>query len=180
MTLVHFASILLWRIFVSAQILFQRWLAAQQASSQTLPLRFAVNFYELQIRRKFPWLPSIWKTLQTLFPSGIKIPTLTSLTAGPYKGAGPSGPDLPTFDASAEIDAIVNGGENGNGNASSPIESSRSKLEIALKKIPATSPGDLEARLADVKVSNRRTTLAPELISLERPRRRRQRKYWSR
>jgi hypothetical protein len=40
----------------------------------------------------------------------------------------------------------------GNGNDSSPIESSRSKLETALKKIPATSPNDLDARLADVKV----------------------------
>ena len=118
--------------------------------------------------------------MQALFPHGIKIPTLTSLTAGPYKGAGPSGSDLPTLDASAEIDAIINGGGNGNGNASPPIESSRSKLEIALKKIPATSPVDLEATLADVKVSKRRTTLTRGLISLERPRRRKQRKLWSR
>jgi hypothetical protein len=95
-------------------------------------------------------------TLNTLFPEGIKLPTLTSLTAGPYKGAGPTGPGLPTLD-NTEIDAIINGdggGVNGvgNGNDSSPIESSRSNLETALKKIPATSPIDLNARLADVKV----------------------------
>lgn len=99
-------------------------------------------------------------TLNALFPEGIRLPTLRSLTAGPYKGAGPTGPGLPTLDSTAELDAIINGdasGANGvgNGNDSSPIESSRSKLETALKKIPATSPNDLDARLADVKVRKR-------------------------
>jgi hypothetical protein len=47
--------------------------------------------------------------MATLFPQGIKIPTLTSLTAGPYKGEGPTGPGLPTLDNSALVDSIVNG-----------------------------------------------------------------------
>ncbi|KAI9439875.1 hypothetical protein H4582DRAFT_1555520 [Lactarius indigo] len=57
----------------------------------TLPLRLSINFYERQVRQRFPWLPSIWGTLFALFPGGIKFPTFTSLTAGPYKGAGPIG-----------------------------------------------------------------------------------------
>jgi len=50
------------------------------------------------------------------------------------------------------LDAIINGGASGNGNAPSSIESSRSKLETALKKIPATSPSNLDAILENVKV----------------------------
>lgn len=74
----------------------------------TLPLRLFINFYERRVREKFPWLPSIWGTLFYLFPGGIKFPTFTSLTAGPFKGAGPIGtnPTLPV-----DIDAIISGSQ---------------------------------------------------------------------
>jgi hypothetical protein len=58
--------------------------------------------------------------MAALFPQGIKIPTLTSMTAGPYKGEGPTGPDLPALDNSELLDSIMNGddsGANGVGNA---------------------------------------------------------------
>lgn len=103
-------------------------------------------------------MPSIWGTLALLFPQGIKLPTLTSLTAGPYKGAGPSGPDQPTLDTTADLDSILNGDEGGNdpnGDAPTEVESSRSKLASALKNIPASSSNDFNARLENVKVRGR-------------------------
>lgn len=91
--------------------------------------------------------------MAALFPQGIKIPTLTSLTAGPYKGEGPNGPDLPALDNSALFDSIINGdhGANGDGNADGSAQD-KSKLESALWKIPNSSPDDLDEVLADVKV----------------------------
>jgi hypothetical protein len=98
-------------------------------------------------------LPSIWGILVTLFPGGIKLPTFTSLTAGPYKGAGPIGKH-PTLNV--DLDAIISGGQGEDsgvgapdGNASSQITS---KLETALRKIVTFPPGNLEQGLADVKV----------------------------
>ncbi|KAI9460356.1 hypothetical protein F5148DRAFT_1286879 [Russula earlei] len=138
-TLWYFIFVLIWRIW-------------------TLPLRFAVDFYETQVRRAFPWLPSIWRTLALLFPEGIKLPSLTSLIGGLLKDDGPTGPDLPTLDISADVDAILNGdsgGINGGDKAgsSSQIKNSLSKLESALKKIPNYKPSDLDAGLANIKTS---------------------------
>lgn len=93
--------------------------------------------------------------MAALFPQGIKIPTLTSLTAGPYKGEGPTGPDLPTLDNSALLDSIINGdsGANDVGNANGYAQGGhKSKLESTLRKIPNTKPNDLDGALADVKV----------------------------
>jgi hypothetical protein len=97
-------------------------------------------------------LPSIWRTLFILFPEGIKLPTFTSLTAG----AGPIGQHA-TLDV--DLDAIINADQDeakghgaANGDASSQITRSRSKLDIALKRVVTFSPGDLDAGLADVKV----------------------------
>ena len=87
--------------------------------------------------------------MATLFPQGIKIPTLTSLTAGPYKGEGPTGPDLPTLDNSALLDSIINGDSGANGSSQ---DGNKSKLESALRKIPNSNPNDLDGALADVKV----------------------------
>jgi hypothetical protein len=93
--------------------------------------------------------------LASIFPEGIKLPTITSLTAGPYQGEGPTGSDLPTLDISADLDAIINGDANASANSgekSSGIEDSRSKLESALKRIPNINPSDLDVGLAEVKV----------------------------
>jgi hypothetical protein len=101
-------------------------------------------------------LPSIWGTLQILFPEGFKLPTFTSITAGPYKGAGPVG-QLPTLNV--DLDTIINGSQGevkdggaANGDASPEITSNRSKLETALKKVLTFSPGNLNQGLADIKV----------------------------
>jgi hypothetical protein len=92
-------------------------------------------------------------TLAVLFPEGIKRPTLTSLTAGQYKGEGPTGSDLPTLDDSAFLEAIINGnGTNGDADASAQNGNDLSKLERSLKNISTSSPGDLDGALADVKV----------------------------
>ena len=108
-----------------------------------------------------PWLPSIWGTLFLLFPEGINFPTFTSLTAGPFKGAGPIGIN-PTLDVN--VDNIRNqsngqGGTNevaeglvGNGSASSQVNTNHLKLDTALKKVPTFSPGDLVTGLEQVKV----------------------------
>jgi hypothetical protein len=93
--------------------------------------------------------------MNALFPQGIKIPTFTSLTAGPYKGEGPTGPDLPTLDNSELLDSIINdnSGTNGVGNANGSAQGgNKSKLESALRKIPNSNPNDLDGALADVKV----------------------------
>ena len=93
--------------------------------------------------------------MSTLFPQGFKIPTLTSLTAGPYKGEGPTGPDLPALDNSALLASIINGdsGADGVGNANGSAQGgNKSELESALKKIPNSNPNDLDGALADVKV----------------------------
>ncbi len=93
--------------------------------------------------------------MAALFPQGIKIPTLTSLTAGPYKGEGPTGPDLPTLDNSALLDSIINGdfGANGAGDTNGSAQNgNKPKLESALKRIPNSNPNDLDGVLADVKV----------------------------
>jgi len=98
----------------------------------TLPLRLFINFYERRVRGAIPWLPSIWDTLFILFPEGIKFPTFTSLTAGPYKGAGSIG-KLPTVDV--DLGDITSGNQTnaqsgtngveadlvGNGSASSQV-----------------------------------------------------------
>jgi len=93
--------------------------------------------------------------MAALFPQGIKIPTLTSITAGPYKGEGPTGPDLPTLDNSAFVDSIINGDSDANGvnKANGSAQGgNKSKLESTLKKIPNSNPNDLDGALADVKV----------------------------
>jgi hypothetical protein len=93
--------------------------------------------------------------MTALFPQGIQIPTLTSLTAGPYKGEGPTGPDLPTLDNSALFDSIINGDSvaNGVGDANGSAQGgNKSKLESALRKIPNSIPDDLDGVLTDVKV----------------------------
>jgi hypothetical protein len=93
--------------------------------------------------------------MTALFPQGIQIPTLTSLTAGPYKGEGPTGPDLPTLDNSALFDSIINGDSvaNGVGDANGSAQGgNKSKLESALRKIPNSNPNDLDGVLTDVKV----------------------------
>lgn len=95
-------------------------------------------------------MPSIWGTIAAVFPQGIKIPTLTSLTAGPYKGAGPTGPDLPTLDNSDILNSIMNGG--GDDDANGYAHGNKPSLETALNKIPSTNPNDLDGALADVKV----------------------------
>jgi hypothetical protein len=90
-----------------------------------------------------------------LFPQGIKIPTFTSITAGPYRGEGPTGPDLPTIDDSALLASIMNGnsGTNGVSNTNGSAQGgNNSKLENALRKIPNSNPNDLDGALADVKV----------------------------
>jgi hypothetical protein len=89
--------------------------------------------------------------MAALFPQGIKIPTLTSITAGPYKGEGPTGPDLPTLDNSELLDSIMNGDDSG-ANGVSNANGSAHKLESALRKIPNSNPNDLDGALADVKV----------------------------
>ncbi|KAI0255098.1 hypothetical protein BJV78DRAFT_817438 [Lactifluus subvellereus] len=142
LTMAKFVRVIIWRLL-------------------TLPLRISINFYERYVRRAFPWLPSIWGTLFILFPGGIKLPTFTSLTAGPYKGAGPIGQHA-TLEV--DLDAIINveqdeANDHGaaNGDASSQITSSRSKLDVALKRIVTVSPGDLDAGLADVKTAQEET-----------------------
>ncbi|KAH9986254.1 hypothetical protein BJV77DRAFT_1081220 [Russula vinacea] len=120
---------------------------------KSLPLKISIAFYENEVRKRFPFLPSILGTLALLFPGGIKLPTLTSLTAGPYKGEGPTGSDLPTLDNSALLNSIINGdaGINGVHDADESAQNGN-ELESALKKIPTSSPGDLDGALADVKV----------------------------
>jgi hypothetical protein len=92
--------------------------------------------------------------MAALFPEGIKIPTLTSLTAGPYKGAGPMGADLPTLDNSDFLASIINGdpGANGDGDPNGSAHGNKSKLESALKNLPNSNPNELDGALADVKV----------------------------
>jgi hypothetical protein len=162
LTMFKFCRALIWRFFVSATVPLER--AHLDLLRQTLPLRLFINFYERRVRGAFPWLPSIWKTLFVLFPEGIKLPTFTSLTAGPFKGAGPIGKN-PTLDV--DIDAIINGnqpngtngaggdhgGSVGNGSdPSSQVNTNRSKLETALKNITTFSPSDLDVGLEKVKV----------------------------
>lgn len=118
LTLWRFVIIIIWRIW-------------------TLPLRLFLTFYERQVRRAFPWLPSIYGTLNSLFPGGIKLPSLTNLTAGPYKGAGPTGPELPTLDMSGDINDIING--TGNGDASS--QQLEGNLDGALKDVKKERTG---------------------------------------
>ena len=88
--------------------------------------------------------------MNQLFPQGIKLPSVTSVTAGPYKGAGPTGPDLPVLDDSELLDSIMNG--NGPGDLAPPQNGGGSKLENSLNKIPNTSQGNLDGALGDVKV----------------------------
>ncbi|KAH9003076.1 hypothetical protein EDB86DRAFT_122831 [Lactarius hatsudake] len=150
MTMFKFFRVVVWRLF-------------------TLPLRLSINFYERRVRERFPWLPSIWGTLSALFPGGIKFPTFTSITAGPYKGAGPIGKNE-TLNVDSEIDAILNQSNgqngtngpagNGSGDPSSQVNTNRSKLETALKEIITFSPGNLDAALEQVKVR------APQDLSL--------------
>ena len=92
--------------------------------------------------------------MAALFPGGIKIPTFTSITAGPYTGAGPTGPDLPTLDNSEFLDSIINGTDgNGVGDTNGFAQGGKkSKLESALRKIPNSNPDDLDGALEDVKV----------------------------
>jgi hypothetical protein len=89
-----------------------------------------------------------------LFPQGIKIPTFTSITAGPYQGAGPTGSDLPTIDDSDLLNSIMNGDDGPNGvvNGNGSAHGNKSKLESALNKIPNSNPDNLDGALADVKV----------------------------
>lgn len=155
-----FCRALIWRFLVSARDPLER--AQPDLLPQTMPLRLFINFYERRVRQRFPWLPSIWGTLFYLFPGGIKFPTFTSLTAGPFKGAGPIGKN-PTLDV--DINAIIAGNQpngatgdlnssvgNGTGNPSSQVNTHRSKLETALKNITTFSPADLDTGLEKVKV----------------------------
>ncbi|KAH9041736.1 hypothetical protein EDB85DRAFT_1377240 [Lactarius pseudohatsudake] len=148
MTMFKFFRVIVWRLF-------------------TLPLRLSINFYERRVRERFPWLPSIWGTLSALFPGGIKFPTFTSITAGPYKGAGPIGKNE-TLNVDSELDAILNGTNgpagNGSGDPSSQVNTNRSKLETALKEIMTFSPGNLDAALEQVKVRTPHDLSLPTLI----------------
>jgi len=90
----------------------------------TLPLRLFINFYERRVREEIPWLPSIWGTLFHLFPEGIKLPSFTSLTAGPYKGAGPIG-NNPTLDIN--MDEIINGNQSNGQSGTNGVNGSASK-----------------------------------------------------
>jgi hypothetical protein len=92
-----------------------------------------------------------------LFPKGVKLPTFTSITAGPYKGAGPTGSDLPDIDNSAFLDSIINGDAdvgNGLGDTGAPQQNgdNRPKLESSLRSLQTSSTGDLDGALANVKV----------------------------
>ena len=161
LTMFKFCRALIWRFLVSGRVPLER--AQSDLLPQTMPLRLFINFYEVRVRQRFPWLPSIWGILFRLFPGGIKLPTFTSLTAGPFKGAGPIGKN-PTLDV--DIDAIIAGnqpngttgatgnssGPVGNGNSSSQVNTHRSKLENALKNITTFSPADLDTGLEKVKV----------------------------
>ena len=89
--------------------------------------------------------------MNKLFPKGINLPSITALTAGPYKGEGPTGPDLPALDDSALLDSIMNGTGPGDLD-SSPQNGGGSKLESSLNKIPNSSQGNLDGVLGDVKV----------------------------
>ncbi|KAI0300756.1 hypothetical protein BC826DRAFT_990199 [Russula brevipes] len=143
LTLWRFVLIIIWRIWVSASSSTSERAVDQRSLQQTLPLRLCLTFYERQVRRAFPWLPSIYGTLNSLFPGGIKLPSLTSLTAGPYKGEGPTGPELPTLDMSGDIDDIING--TGNGDASSQQleatsrKSAQAETEKALESLGVSS-----------------------------------------
>jgi hypothetical protein len=168
-----FCRALVWRFLVSTRVPLER--AHLDLLRQTLPLRLFINFYERRVREKFPWLPSIWGTLFYLFPGGIKFPTFTSLTAGPFKGAGPIGtnPTLPV-----DIDAIISGSQpngtngaagdhsgsigNGSGDPSSQVNTNRSKLETALKNITTFSPANLDTGLEKVKVRAHSDLLPPK------------------
>jgi len=90
----------------------------------TLPLRLFINFYERRVREAIPWLPSIWGTLFLLFPEGIKLPSFTSLTAGPYKGAGPIG-NNPTLDIN--MDEIINGNQSNGQSGTNGVNGSASQ-----------------------------------------------------
>jgi hypothetical protein len=157
LTMFKFFRVLVWRFFVSARVPLEK--AHSALLRQTLPLRLFINFYEKRVVEAFPWLPSIWGTLFYLFPEGIKFPTFTSLTAGPYKGAGPIGEHSTLV---VDINSIVNGGEpngviegagdRGGGDHSSQVNTNHSKLETALKNITTFPPGDLDAGLEKVKV----------------------------
>ena len=161
LTVSKFFRVLVWRFFVSARVPLER--AHSALLQQTLPLRLFINFYETRVRQAIPWLPSIWGTLFYIFPEGIKLPTFTSLTAGPYKGAGPIGTN-PTLDV--DINAIINGDQTdeadgtgdqntsvGNGSGDpAQVNINRSKLETALRNLPTFSPGDLNTGLEKVKV----------------------------
>ena len=180
-----FFRALVWRFFVGARVPLDR--AHSDLLRQTLPLRLFINFYEGRVRQAIPWLPSIWGTLFYLFPEGIKFPTFTSLTAGPYKGAGPIGTN-PTLDV--DLNSIINGdqpnGTNGSGDHSAPVgngssdpsqvNTNRSKLETALRNIPTFSPGDLNIGLEQVKVRARqelpppKVDFVPERLHKQKPR----------
>lgn len=163
LTMFKFCRTLIWRFLVSARVPLER--AHSDLLPQTMPLRLFINFYERRVRERFTWLPSIWGTLFYLFPGGIKFPTFTSLTAGPYKGAGPIGKN-PTVDV--DLNAIIMGNqpngtngavgdhsgsvENGSDNPLSQVNTHRSKLETTLKNIITFSPADLDTGLWKVKV----------------------------
>ncbi|KAI0267674.1 hypothetical protein BC834DRAFT_968610 [Gloeopeniophorella convolvens] len=137
LTMQHFIRVIIWRFL-------------------TLPWRIAINFYERRVRAALPWLPSIWGMLIALFPNGIQLPTFTSITAGPYKGAGPIGknPTLPV-----DLDAIIRGEDPGTGDGDSnggppngdAGQDNSSPLEEALNAIPATAPSGLDSALKNVK-----------------------------
>ncbi|KAH9972138.1 hypothetical protein BGW80DRAFT_1460058 [Lactifluus volemus] len=104
----------------------------------TLPLRLSIYFYEKTIRGRLPWLPSIWGTLVTLFPEGIKLPSLTSLTAGPYHGAGPMG-QFATLNV--DIGSIISGADE------------VANLETALNNVATSSKDKLGQELENVKIA---------------------------
>jgi len=144
----HFKHVVIlplsWWLTIWQFVFFLTW------TLMTLPLRFAIGFYEREVRRQYPWLPSIYGTMNKLFPKGINLPSITALTAGPYKGEGPTGPDLPALDDSALLDSIMNGTGPGDLD-SSPQNGGGSKLESSLNKIPNSSQGNLDGALGDVK-----------------------------
>jgi hypothetical protein len=86
--------------------------------------------------------------MNQLFPQGIKLPSITSVTAGPYKGAGPTG-GAELDDSDALMASIMNGDGPGDTPASTQ---GGSKLESSLKGLPNASPNNLDGALADVKV----------------------------
>ncbi|VDB92321.1 unnamed protein product [Peniophora sp. CBMAI 1063] len=93
-----------------------------------LPLTIVINIYERRVRARFPGLPSVWLTLNLLFPNGFFPSFSSGEDLGKKHGASTNGTaanDLPTLDI--DMDAIRAGN-------SDAIASSISNIQGALKR----------------------------------------------